>query len=60
MTRIKRTKRGPTTYEITSSGRDSHGADVVIITCWSCGYYEEHFPQRGPAKVGKPCDRCGR
>ena len=49
-----------TLYEITSSGQDSHGADVVIITCRSCGYYEEHFAQRGLAKAGRKCDRCGR
>ncbi len=47
-------------YEITSTGQDSHGADVVIITCRACGYFEEHFARRGLDKVGKPCDRCGR
>ena len=34
-------------YEITSTGQDSHGADVVIITCRACGYFEEHFARRG-------------
>ena len=47
-------------YTVTSSGTDSHGGDVVIITCRACGYYEEHFAQRGPNKVGSPCGRCRR
>ena len=47
-------------YQLTRSGTDSHGADVVIITCSSCGYYEEHFTQQGLSKVGKPCNRCRR
>ena len=34
------------------------GAQVVIITGGSCGYSEEHFPQPGHQKVGKPGDRC--
>ncbi len=42
----------------TDSGTDSHGAQVVIITCSSCGYFEEHFQDRGLEKIGKPCDRC--
>ena len=45
-------------YTLTGSGTDSHGAQVVIITCSSCGYFEEHFQDPGLAKVGKPCDRC--
>ena len=47
-------------YQLTRSGTDSHGADVVIITCSSCGYCEEHFTQKGLSKVGKPCNRCRR
>ena len=45
-------------YDITGAGKDTRGADVVIITCQACGYNEEHFTQGGKAKVGKPCDRC--
>ena len=47
-------------YTITSSGRDSRGAEVVIITCQACGYFEEHFTGRGLSKVGRRYDRCGR
>ena len=47
-------------YTVTRKGRDSHGADVVIITCQVCGYFEEHFTQRGLDQVGMKCDRCGR
>ena len=47
-------------YTVTSSGRDSRGAEVVIITCGACGYYEEHFTDRGIFRVGKVCDRCGK
>ena len=47
-------------YTVTSSGRDSHGAEVVIITCQACGYFEEHCTHRGLDKMGKRCDRCGR
>ena len=47
-------------YELTSKGRDSHGTEVVLITCQACGYYEEHFVQRGLDKVARKCDRCGR
>ena len=47
-------------YELTSSRKDSCSADVVIITCRACGYYEEHFTERGLAKAGRKCDRCGR
>ncbi|MDE2937538.1 MAG: hypothetical protein OXR67_01260 [Chloroflexota bacterium] len=47
-------------YQITSSGRDSRGAEEVIITCRACGYLGEHFMDRGLAKVGRSCDRCGR
>ena len=47
-------------YAITSSGRDSHGAEVVIVTCQACGYFEEHFTDPGLSKVGKMGDRCGR
>ena len=45
-------------YTLTSSGTDSQGAYVVIITCNSCGYFEEHFRDRGLDKVGKRCERC--
>ena len=45
-------------YTLTSSGADSHGAQVVIITCSSCGYSQEHFSDRGLDKVGTRCDRC--
>ena len=45
-------------YQLTSSGADSHGADVVIITCSFCGYFKEHFTQQGLKKVDKTCDRC--
>ena len=45
-------------YTLTSSSTDSHGAQVVIITCSSCSYSEEHFSDRGLDKVGKPCDLC--
>ena len=31
----------------TSSRTDSHDAVVGVITCGRCGYYEEHFAQRG-------------
>ena len=44
-------------YTLTSSGTDSRGAQVVIITCSSCGYSEEHFRDQGLDKIGKPCDR---
>ena len=47
-------------YEITGTGRDSSGAEVVIITCQACGYFEEHFTDCGLSKVGRRCDRCGR
>ena len=47
-------------YTVSSTGRDSHGMEVVIITCQACGYFEEHFTGRGLSKVGKMCDRCGR
>ena len=47
-------------YILTSSGWDSHRAEVVIITCQACGYYEEHCTDRGLGKVGKACDRCSR
>ena len=45
-------------YKLTSHGTDSRRAQVVIITGGSCGYSEEHFPQPGHQKVGKPGDRC--
>ena len=47
-------------YAVTSEGQDSHGAQVVIITCRSCGYFEEHFRARGLAKAGTRCNRCSR
>ena len=47
-------------YVLTSSGRDSSGTEVIIITCQACGYFEEHSSYRGLGKVGKSCDRCGR
>jgi hypothetical protein len=47
-------------YTLTSSGTDSHGTDVVVITCQACGYFEEHFTQRELDTVGKKCNRCGR
>ena len=47
-------------YTLTSSGRDRQGAEVVIITCQACGYFEEHFTGLGLFKVGGRCDRCGR
>ena len=47
-------------YVPTSSGADSRGVLVVIITCRACGYFEEHFAERGRAKVGGRCDRCSR
>ena len=45
-------------YALTSEGQDSHGVQVVIITCRSCGYFEEHFRDHGLAKAGTKCDRC--
>ncbi len=36
-------------YQLTSSGTDSQGVVVVIITCNSCGYFEEHLRDLGPA-----------
>ena len=45
-------------YALTSSGTDSRGAQVVVITCQACGYFEEHFRHPGPQKIGQPCDRC--
>ena len=47
-------------YTLTNSGTGSDGARVVIITCSSCGYFEEHFTQQGLDKLGKPRDRCRR
>ena len=47
-------------YQLTSSGQGSHGTQVVVITCSVCGYFEEHFAQRGLDKVGRRCDRCSR
>ena len=52
--------RGRKMYTVTSSGRDRRGAEVVIITCPACGYFEEYFIGRGLAKSGRRCDRCGR
>ena len=43
---------------LTGSGTDTHGAHVVVITCQPCGYFEEHFRDRGLEKAGKACDRC--
>ena len=45
-------------YTLASSGTDSRGAQVVVITCQACGYFEEHFRDRGLDKLGKRCDRC--
>ena len=45
-------------YTLTSSATDSRGAHVVIITCNSCGYFEQQFRDRVLDKIGKPCDRC--
>ena len=45
-------------YTLISTGIDSHGAQVVVITCQLCGYFEEHFRHRGLQKVGQRCDRC--
>ena len=36
-------------YQLTSSGADSQGSDVVIITCSSRGYFEEHLRDLGPS-----------
>ena len=43
---------------LTSSGADPRGAKIVVITCQACGYFEEHFRDRGLRKVGRPCDWC--
>ena len=32
----------------------------MIITCRSCGHYEEHFTQQELTKVSRPCNRYGR
>ena len=40
-------------YTATSSGRDRRGTEVVIIACPACGYFEEHFIDRGLAKAGR-------
>ena len=45
-------------YTLTPSGTDFQSAQVVVITCQACGYFEEHFRDRGLQKVGTPCDRC--
>ena len=47
-------------YTLSSTGRDRGGAQVVLITCSACGYFEEHFTGQGQAKVGKRCERCSR
>ena len=57
---LSRMVRGGELYEMTGTDRDSHGTEVVIITCQACGYFEEHFTGRGLSKVGRRCDRCGR
>ena len=44
-------------YGLTSSSTDSHVAHVVIITCQACGYFEEHFQDRGLEKVSRPWNR---
>ena len=46
-------------FTVTSTGRDGYGAKLIIITCQPCGYFEEHFTDRGLFKVGKMCDRRG-
>ena len=43
---------------LTGSGTYPHGAQIVLITCQACSYFEEHFRQQGLRKVGRPCDRC--
>ena len=45
-------------YTHTSSCTASHGAQVVITTCTTCGYFEEHFRDRCLDKVGKRFERC--
>lgn len=43
-------------YTLTYSGTDAHGSRVVVITCQACGYFEEHFSDRGaprPLTTGK-------
>ena len=47
-------------YTVTNRGRDRRGAEVMVITCPACDYFEEHFIDRGLANVGRRCDRCGR
>ena len=44
-------------YKLNNSGADSHGA-VVVITCSSCGHFEEPFTKKRLTKVGKPSHRC--
>ena len=39
-------------YTVTSTGRDSYGAEVVIITCQACRYIEEHFIDQAWRKRG--------
>ena len=39
---------------------DRCGAEVVIVTCQACGYYEEHFTDRSLSKVEKMWDWCGK
>ena len=46
-------------YVITGGGRDrqgSPGAEVVVATCQSCGYWEEHVTDPALVKVEKKCD----
>lgn len=31
---------------------------VAIVECDRCGYWEEHWEDRGREKAGKACDRC--
>ena len=57
---LKDTLGVPKMYTLTSSGADSHRAQVVVITCQVCGYFEGHFRHRGLQKVGQTCDRCQR
>ena len=47
-------------YTLTGSGTDFRGAHVVVITCSSCGYFEEHFARQRLTNSVRKCYRCGR